>query len=124
MYLKVEGPTTLDYWGVYAKVLKHNQNVEHLILDAYYDLAKAWGMDAAALIAQAIHETGWFTSFRAVVNHNYAGIGATSDSVVGKVNKCIIEVNNEVRFRPVRRVRANQSASVCVYLSLSHILEF
>ena len=91
MYLKIEGPTTLDYWKVYQKVLKRNEHVDHLILDAYYDLAPAWGMDAAALISQAIHETGWFTSYRSVVNHNYAGIGATSDSVIGKVNKCIIE---------------------------------
>lgn len=33
--------------------------------------------------AQAIHETGWFTSIRWLENYNPAGIGATNDGAVG-----------------------------------------
>lgn len=72
-------------------ILRHNPHFDPLILDVYYDLALAWYMDAAALVAQAIHETGWFTSYRAVKLHNYAGIGATDSSVLGQSTKSVVE---------------------------------
>lgn len=53
------------------------------ILDAYVVYGRLTRIGSLMPFAQAIHETGWFTSRRWVENFNPAGIGATNDGAEG-----------------------------------------
>ena len=74
-----------------SRIIKgHNPNFKPEIAWAYYDLAKIFGIDPAAAMCQAIHETGWFMSEKAVKQNNFAGIGVTSNTAVGAVSIAVI----------------------------------
>jgi N-acetylmuramoyl-L-alanine amidase len=71
-------------------ICSHNFIFDTRIAWAYYDLAPIFGLDPAAAMCQAIHETGWFMSDRAVRQNNFAGIGVTSDAAIGAVDVSVI----------------------------------
>jgi hypothetical protein len=53
------------------------------IASAYETLGRLTGIGACIPLAQAIHETGWFTSARWRLSRNPAGLGATNDGSWG-----------------------------------------
>lgn len=55
------------------------------ITRAYTTYGNLTGIGNVMPFAQAIHETGWFTSRRWIQNYNPAGIGATNDGAEGHV---------------------------------------
>lgn len=55
------------------------------IARAYTVYGTATGIGNVMPFAQAIHETGWFSSRRWVQNYNPAGIGATNDGAEGHI---------------------------------------
>lgn len=57
------------------------------IASAYTVYGKLTGIGNLLPFAQAVHETGWFTSRRWVDNYNPAGIGATNDGAEGGIWK-------------------------------------
>lgn len=54
------------------------------IVSAYVTLGELTGIGSLIPLAQAIHETGWFTSARWIQSRNPAGLGATNDGAWGK----------------------------------------
>lgn len=62
-----------------------NKKVDRLdeIVDAYTVYGKLTRIGNLMPFAQAVHETGWFSSWRWTKNFNPAGIGATNDGAVG-----------------------------------------
>jgi hypothetical protein len=54
------------------------------IVQAYFELAAQAGLNADLALAQAVHETGWFTSDHWLNERNPAGIGITGPDVVGE----------------------------------------
>jgi N-acetylmuramoyl-L-alanine amidase len=61
------------------------------IIDAYAVFGRLTTMGNLLPFAQAVHETGWFTSDRWVQNNNPAGLGATNDGAMGFVASSIEE---------------------------------
>ena len=61
------------------------------ILEAYAVFGRLTTIGNLLPFAQAVHETGWFTSERWVKNNNPAGLGATNDGAVGFIAATIEE---------------------------------
>lgn len=59
------------------------------IVCAYTAYGEVFSMGNVYPLAQAIHETGWFTSDRFINNFNPAGLGATNDGATGAVFETI-----------------------------------
>jgi hypothetical protein len=89
--LKIRGAVpTISLARMVRVIQSHNKNFRPEIAWAYYDLAQIFGLDPAAAMCQAIHETGWFTSEKAVKQNNFAGIGVTSNATIGAIDVSII----------------------------------
>lgn len=89
--LLIRGTTPTISLARMVRIIKsHNFMFDEHIAWAYYDLAPIFGIDPAAAMCQAIHETGWFTSDKAVRQNNFAGIGVTSDTAIGAVDVSVI----------------------------------
>lgn len=89
--LKIIGSTpTISLARMIRVIQSHNKSFRPEIAWAYYDLAPIFGIDPAAAMCQAIHETGWFTSDKAVKQNNFAGIGVTSNAAIGAIDVSMI----------------------------------
>lgn len=60
------------------------ENQERIAL-AYTVFGRLTGIGNMYPFAQAIHETGWFTSDKWINNNNPAGLGATNDGAIGYI---------------------------------------
>lgn len=88
--LPIRGGASITRYHLTKIIQGHNSAFIADIAWAYYDLAPIFGVDPAAAMCQAIHETGWFTSPRAVKQNNFAGIGVTSNTAIGAIDVSII----------------------------------
>jgi hypothetical protein len=61
----------------------HNKDQADAIAAAYFTLGAQIGINADLAIAQACHESGWFTSGHWVNQFNPCGLGVTSDTARG-----------------------------------------
>jgi hypothetical protein len=68
-----------------SKLASLNKTFGHQdeVIQAYTVYGKLTSIGNIMPLAQAIHETGWFTSRRWLENFNPAGIGATNDGAEG-----------------------------------------
>lgn len=84
--LIVGGPNT-DLKNLKAALTQNNKilNSEQLdrIILSYVTMGEVTSLGNLMPFAQAVHETGWFTSRRWLENYNPAGIGATNDGAEG-----------------------------------------
>jgi murein DD-endopeptidase MepM/ murein hydrolase activator NlpD len=67
-----------------AAISKHNPEDAKAVVDAWQANCAVAGIDANAALAQVMDETEWLTSPAWRQRHNPAGIGITSDAVLGK----------------------------------------
>jgi hypothetical protein len=88
--LPIRGGASIPLEKMQRAICNHNFLFDSRIAWTYYDLAPIFGLDPAAAMCQAIHETGWFVSDRAVRQNNFAGIGVTSDAAIGAVDVSVI----------------------------------
>jgi N-acetylmuramoyl-L-alanine amidase len=88
--LPIRGGASIPLEKMQRAICNRNLIFDTRIAWAYYDMAPIFGLDPAAAMCQAIHETGWFTSDRAVKQNNFAGIGVTSDAAIGAVDVSVI----------------------------------
>lgn len=88
--LRIRGTATISPDKMTRIIKGHNAAYNEHITWAYYDLAPIFGIDPAAAMAQAIHETGWFKSDKAVKQNNFAGIGVTSNAAIGAIDVSVI----------------------------------
>ena len=67
-------------------IIGNNPNFDIEIAKSFYKLAPVYGIDPTRAIAQSILETGWFKYGGSAVTpdqHNYCGMGVTSNGVKG-----------------------------------------
>ena len=67
-------------------ILKNNSKFDTNIVKAFFDIAPTYGIDPIRAISQSILETGWFKYGGSAVTpdqHNYCGMGVTSNGVKG-----------------------------------------
>lgn len=67
-------------------ILKNNANFDINIAKAFFALAPVYGINPMMAISQSILETGWFKYVGSAVTadqHNYCGMGVTSNGVTG-----------------------------------------
>lgn len=72
---------------LYQAIKSFNRHIDRLdeIIDAYTVYGRLTRIGNLMPFAQAIHETGWFSSWRWTKNYNPAGIGATNDGAEGHI---------------------------------------
>jgi 3-methyladenine DNA glycosylase Mpg len=82
--------TVEDYEKNFTKVcetiLKNNSKFDINIVKAFFNIAPIYGIDPIRAISQSILETGWFKYGGSAVTpdqHNYCGMGVTSNGVKG-----------------------------------------
>lgn len=82
--------TVEDYEKNFTKVcetiLKNNSKFDINIVKAFFNIASIYGIDPIRAISQSILETGWFKYGGSAVTpdqHNYCGMGVTSNGVKG-----------------------------------------
>lgn len=87
------GGATMPPDALYA-ILRHH-SIESGVIDSlvsvYSVMGELTGIGNVWPFAQAVHETGWFTSRRFASNKNPAGLGATDDGAEGAVFSSIAE---------------------------------
>jgi N-acetylmuramoyl-L-alanine amidase len=85
--IKILSNLTVKQDSLVKYVQFKNKQVENLntIAKAYTVYGAATGIGNVMPFAQAIHETGWFSSRRWLQNYNPAGIGATNDGAEGHI---------------------------------------
>ncbi len=78
--------TNTDCVKAIKKILSNNSTFDVEIAKAFFKLAPKYGIDPMMAIAQSILETGWFKYAGSAVTaaqHNYCGLGVTSNGVTG-----------------------------------------
>ena len=83
-----EGINQIDCTKVIKKIISNNSSFDIEIAKAFFKLASKYGIDPMMAIAQSILETGWFKYENSAVKaeqHNYCGLGVTSNGVTGGV---------------------------------------
>lgn len=78
--------TNTDCVKSIKKILANNSTFDIKIAKAFFKLASKYGIDPMMAISQAILETGWFKFAGSAVTanqHNYCGLGVTSNGVNG-----------------------------------------
>ncbi len=78
--------TNADCVKAIKKILTNNSAFDPEIAKAFFELAPRYSIDPMMAIAQSILETGWFKYSGSAVTaeqHNYCGIGVTSNGVQG-----------------------------------------
>ena len=78
--------TNKDCVKAINKILSNNTSFDVEIAKKFFELAPVYGIDPMMAIAQSILETGWFKYAGSAVKaeqHNYCGLGVTSNGVTG-----------------------------------------
>jgi hypothetical protein len=66
-----------------AAIAEHNASDAEVLTDLYQAFGATAGLCVDLALAQAVQETGWFTSAAYRLRRNMAGIGITGDAVLG-----------------------------------------
>lgn len=80
--------TNIDCTKAIKKILSNNSSFDIEIAKTFFKLAPKYGIDPMMAIAQSILETGWFKYTGSAVTadqHNYCGLGVTSNGVKGAI---------------------------------------
>lgn len=83
---KTIGRTNADCTKAIKYILANNSAFDVEIAKAFFKLAPKYGIDPVMAISQSILETGWFKYVGSAVTaeqHNYCGLGVTSNGVAG-----------------------------------------
>ena len=78
--------SNIDCVRAIKKILSNNNSFDIEIAKAFFKIAPKYGIDPIMAIAQSILETGWFNYTGSAVTteqHNYCGLGVTSNGVKG-----------------------------------------
>lgn len=78
--------TNTDCVKAIKKILSNNSSFDVKIAKAFFELAPKYGIDPMMAISQSIVETGWFKYSGSAITasqHNYCGLGVTSNGVTG-----------------------------------------
>lgn len=78
--------TNRDCVKAIKKILSNNTSFDVEIAKKFFEIAPVYGIDPLMAIAQSILETGWFKYAGSAVKpeqHNYCGLGVTSNGVTG-----------------------------------------
>lgn len=78
--------TNKDCVKAIKAILKNNKDFDIEIAKAFFKLGSTYGIDPMMAISQSILETGWFKYQGSAVKpeqHNYCGLGVTSNGVEG-----------------------------------------
>ena len=86
--------TEVDCCKAIKKILSNNESFDIEIAKAFFELAPKYDIDPMIAISQSILETGWFKYKGSAVTadqHNYCGLGVTSNGVTGAAFVTIAE---------------------------------
>ena len=84
--LKKNGEIKAPKEKIVAYIKKTNPNFDSKIADAFYEIGKIYGVRGDIALCQSIVETGYFKYEGSAVTadqHNYCGLGVTSNGVKG-----------------------------------------
>ena len=84
--ITTEGINLTECTKVIKKIIQNNPKFDINIAKAFFKLAPIYKIDPMMAISQSILETGWFKYENSAVTeeqHNYCGLGVTSNGVTG-----------------------------------------